>query len=84
MTGTPLSRLRRLPPALFALTRFGLGDNASGRRRSGNGVRWLGLLRGHQRGGVRGVTGLVRAGRLAMSSFRGFFDDCVGRARGVV
>ena len=43
---TPLSRLRRLPPALFALARFGQGDNAHARRRSGHGVGWPGLLRG--------------------------------------
>ncbi len=55
---TPLSRLRRLPPALFALTRFGQGDNANARRRSGHGVRWDGGLRRHLCGGVRRAVGL--------------------------
>ena len=65
---TPLSRLRRLPPALFALTRFGQGDNASARCKPEHGVRWGGLLRGHWCGGVLKVTGLVRTGQLVVSS----------------
>ena len=38
---TPLSRFA--PSPLFG----GRGDNADGRRRSGRGVRWFGLLSSH-------------------------------------
>ena len=65
MTGTPLSRLRRLPPALCALTRSGQGDNASARCKPEHGVRWGGLLRGHS---FSGLVGVVRRQRVACLS----------------
>ena len=68
---TPLSRLRRLPPALFALTRFGQGDNASARYKPEHGVRWGGLLRGHLLGVVPCGSGLLRAWRLRDASTAG-------------
>ena len=49
---TPLSRLTAPSPLSLRAARFGRGDNASSRRRSGNGVRWRGLLRGRWLGVV--------------------------------
>jgi len=46
----PPESLTRLPPALC-----GRGDNASSRRRSGNGVRGIGLLRSRVKGLLRGL-----------------------------